>query len=111
MAFVQPERKKNNYPICHACGKYHEGGIDNCHQISDTVQANIKKLVKAGVFDGNGGNTAKTRTTRKPTQRKQDTANAVIEEEDNGEQIEVKEDKFPPCEYLLQMLGMSNTFY
>ena len=35
-------------------------------------------------------------------------ANAVVEEEDNGEETEVKDDGFPPREHLLQMLGMQN---
>ena len=36
------------------------------------------------------------------------TANAVVEEEDDGEETEVEDDGFPPREHLLQMLGMQN---
>ena len=55
VALVQPEKRKKQkgpFPVCHACDKQHEDNWENCHQISDTVRANIKKLVKAGVFDG-----------------------------------------------------------
>ena len=95
--------------MCHVCGTRHDGGINNFHQISDTVRANIKKLVKAGTFDGNNDDATKTTSARKPTKKKQGTTNTVVEEEDNGEDTEVGEDGFPPCEHLLQMLGMSNT--
>ena len=72
VALVQPEKRKKQkgpFPVCHACDKQHEDNWENCHQISDTVRANIKKLVKAGVFDGNGSDTTKTTTARKPTKK------------------------------------------
>ena len=108
VAFVQPEQKKKDYTICHACGYTYEEGLDKYNQISEPVSARIKKMVKDGVFDGNGGNAATTTAARKPTKKKQGTANEVVEEEDDGEETEVEEDGFPPREHLLQMLRMSN---
>ena len=61
------------------------------------------------MFDGNNGDATKTTAARRPTKNKQGTVNAVVEEEDDGEETEVKEDGFPPREHLLQMHGMSNT--
>ena len=91
------------------CGFTHEGSLDNCNQISEPVKSQIKKLVKDGVFNGTCGNAAMTTAARKPTKHKRGTVNAVVEEEDDREETEVKEDGMPTQEHLLQMLGMLNT--
>ena len=79
------------------------------------MRTNINKLVDAGAFNhksGGGGDkptTARTTGRSKPTKQKIGAANAVVEEEDDGEEIEVEEDRMPTREYLIQMLGLSNT--
>ena len=65
------------------------------------LRANIDKLVKVCAFNdkiGNsGGNITAARTTGggKPIKQKRSTANAVVEEEDDREDTEVKEDGMP----------------
>jgi hypothetical protein len=89
----------------------HEGGWENCNQISNTVRKNIGKLVKAGVFESasTSSGTASSAGAGQPSKQKRGTANAVVEEEDDGEETDVEEDGMPTREHLLQMLGMSNT--
>ena len=68
VTFVSPG--KNIFPVCHACGKQHDGGHLQCNSIPDKHCKRTNKLVKAGIFDNKsgsidsgGGNTAETRTT------------------------------------------------
>ena len=114
--FVSPDKTcKGTWPVCHACGKQHNGGWNKCNQISKTVRTNIGKLVKAGAFDnksGDGGsnrNTPRTTGGGKPTNQKRGTVSAVVKEKDDGEETEAEEDGMPNQEHLLQMLGMSTT--
>ena len=101
VTFVQPEKKKKDFPVCHVCGYTHEGGLDNCNHISQP-----EKLVKNGMFNGVSGNAATTAAARKPTKQKRGTANMVVKEEDNREETEVEGDGMPTREHILQMLGM-----
>ena len=95
VTFVQPEKRKNDFVSCHACGFTHKVGLDNCTQISEPAKARIKKLVKNSVFNGAYNNAATTTAARKPTKQKRGTANVVVEEQDNREETEVEEDGMP----------------
>ena len=79
--------------------------------ITDNMRGKVDKLVKAGAFGNKSGGSDKTTIVRSNGTRhkKQGVANTVVKEEDDGEEMEVEEDGFPPQEHLLQMLGMSNT--
>ena len=69
-------------------------------------------MVKAGAFAGKrgGGGGDKDKASGTATKfKKKGTVNAVVEEEDDGEETEVEDDKLPTREHLLRMLGMSNT--
>ena len=95
VAFESPEKKR--FPVCHACGKQHEGGYLKCRNITDEIRGKVDKLVKAGVFidksDGGGGKptTARTTGTGKPTYKKQGPANTVVKEKYDVEETEAKE--------------------
>ena len=86
----------------------HEGGFKNCEQISEPVRNRIRKLVKSGAFDGKGDDKKPAAAPAKKKVSFKGTANAVVEEEDDGEETEVEDDGFPPREHLLQMLGMQH---
>ena len=89
----------------------HNDGWKSCKKISKPVRARIGKLVKAGVFEdaSAGSGATKAAGVGQPTKQKRGTANAVVEEEDDGEETEVQVDMMPSQEHLLQMLVMSNT--
>ena len=76
--------------------------------MSDPVRAWIKKLVKAGVFDGVGRNATKTTVASQPSKQKWGTANVVVEEQNGGEEMEVKEDGMPPKSIFFKCLACQN---
>ena len=93
---MSPE--KNTFPVCHACGKQHEGGYMKCRNITEDMHGRVDKMVKIGAFDdksgGGGDKLTKARSTG-TKYKKKGAVNAVVEEEDDGKETEVKEDRIP----------------
>ena len=68
-------------------------------------------MVKARALDNksDSGNKSTKLKNTKTKYKKKGAANAVVEEEDDGEETEVKDNNLPTREHLLWMLDMTNT--
>ena len=105
---MSPETK--TFPVCHMYSKQHKGSYKKCCNITEDMCARVDQMVKDETFDnksGGGNNLAKTKSVA-IKYKKEETVNMVVQEEDNGEETEVKDDDLPTREHLLRMLGMSN---
>ena len=73
------------FPVCHVCGKQHDGGYMKCRNITKDMRRMIDKMVKARAFDdksGGGDNSNKSNKARSTSTKykKKEAMNAVVEE-------------------------------
>jgi len=73
-----------------------------CRNITDDIRTRVDQMVKAGAFDGKSGGGDKDKASGTATKfKKKGAVNAVVEEEDNGEEMEVEDNELPTQEHLL----------
>ena len=73
-----------------------------CRIITDSMRTRIDQMVKTGAFDGKSVSSDKGKASSTATKfKKKGAVNAVVKEEDNGEETEVEDDELPTREHLL----------
>ena len=84
---------KKSWPICHVCGKQHEGSYPNCRSTTDEPHNCIGKIAEAREFNDKtdnsrigGGGTRVSRVSGggKPNRQTKGVAKEGIKEEDDG---------------------------